>query len=144
MKSKTLSLIIIALLSTTALISSAQSWSLSGNSGTNTTNFLGTKDPKPLVFKTNKIERIRIAKTGEIYIGTASLTNPFNVENSNVEIEINVPENVRNVFIKFTDTIGRIKKTSVTRSRSKRKINAQKVQLTEMTYRYFLHGWEIN
>ena len=124
------------LLNLTTLICSAQSWSNIGNSGTSTTNLAGIKEPKALVFKTNKVEGIRITKTRKIY--------PLNVENSNAKIEMNVPENANNGFIKFTDTIGRIKKASVIRSRGKRKISAPKVQLTEMTYRYFLAGWEIN
>jgi len=54
--------------------SNAQSWSLTGNSGTNPpTNFLGTKDGKALVFKTNNSERTRITPTGNIGIG---VTNP--------------------------------------------------------------------
>lgn len=40
----------------------AQSWSLTGNSGTNpATNFIGTTDNKELVFKTNNEERFKIA-----------------------------------------------------------------------------------
>lgn len=40
----------------------AQSWSLTGNSGTDpATNFLGTTDNKDLVFKTNNIERLKIS-----------------------------------------------------------------------------------
>jgi hypothetical protein len=56
-----------------AFTAHAQSWLLGGNSGTNTqTNFLGTKDSKSLVFRTNNIERMRIAKTGFVGIGTKS------------------------------------------------------------------------
>lgn len=42
--------------------SKAQSWSLTGNSGTDpATNFIGTTDNKDLVFKTNNAERFKIA-----------------------------------------------------------------------------------
>lgn len=47
-------------------------WSLSGNSGTTPgTNFLGTKDAKDLIFKTNNIERLRIygSTTGGLKVG---------------------------------------------------------------------------
>jgi len=51
-------------------------WSLTGNASTTTTNFLGTTDFQPLVFKTNGLERMRIAAIGsadpKIGIGTAS------------------------------------------------------------------------
>lgn len=51
----------------------SQSWSLAGNSGTNPpTQFLGTTDNKPLVFKTNKTERLRILNSGYIGIGTSA------------------------------------------------------------------------
>jgi len=139
MKSKILSPVIIALLSMTALVSSVRSWSPTSNSSTSDTNFLSMKDGRPHTFKTNKIERIHITKTGEIYIGIAY---PF-VENSATEIEISAPEIVRNVSIKFTDIIEMIKKTFIT-SGSKPKINPRNAQLTIMTYRYFLAGWEIN
>jgi hypothetical protein len=100
MKSKTLSLIIkylsliiIAVLSLTSLVLNAQSWSLSGNSGTSTTSFLGTKDLKPLLFKTNKIERMRITQTGEIGIGTSTPAYPLSIINASAEIGIYIQKN---------------------------------------------------
>lgn len=53
--------------------SSSVSWSLVGNSGTNSANFLGTTDSKPLIFKVGNSERMRIAETGNVGIG---ITNP--------------------------------------------------------------------
>jgi len=39
----------------------AQSWNLTGNAGTNvSTHFIGTTDNQPLIFKTNKVEKLRI------------------------------------------------------------------------------------
>src|SRR4249920_2414127 len=64
----------------------AQSWSLTGNSGTNPpTNFLGTTDNKALVFKTNNGERMRIASGGKIGIG---VTNPLQKLDVNGNINI--------------------------------------------------------
>ncbi len=51
----------------------AQDWSLTGNSGTNpNSNFLGTIDNQPLVFKANGVERLRVKENGNIGIGTPS------------------------------------------------------------------------
>jgi len=72
MKNKFLQLTISALVLLISIQMSAQSWSLTGNSGTNPlTNFLGTKDNKPLLFKTNKAERMRISPTGLVGIGNS-------------------------------------------------------------------------
>ncbi len=54
--------ILLALISCTAFTAKAQ-WSLNGNSGTNPpSNFIGTTDNKDLVFKTNNVERFKIAQ----------------------------------------------------------------------------------
>jgi hypothetical protein len=66
----------------------AQSWSLTGNSGTTPpTNFLGTKDAKALVFKTNNTERMRINSTadGNVGIGTTTPAQKLHV-NGNINI----------------------------------------------------------
>ncbi|HKC24363.1 MAG TPA: hypothetical protein VKF32_06455 [Thermoanaerobaculia bacterium] len=49
--------------------SAENDWSLFGVSGTNAaTNFLGTSDAQPLVFKTNGAERMRLTETGRLGI----------------------------------------------------------------------------
>ncbi len=57
----------------------AQSWSLSGNTGTTPgANFVGTSDNKDLIFKTNNLERIRITNSGDFdFTGSASSTYPW-------------------------------------------------------------------
>ncbi len=50
---------------------SGKSWLLAGNSGTTGTEFLGTTDAQPLIFKTNNIERIRIKDNGVVSINTS-------------------------------------------------------------------------
>ena len=43
---------------------SAQYWNLSGNGGTTTSDFLGTKGCSPLIFKTQNTERMRLLPNG--------------------------------------------------------------------------------
>jgi hypothetical protein len=57
----------------------ATDWRLVGNTGTNaSTNFLGTTDNQPLVFRTNNTERMRILSDGLVWINTTSALNPSN------------------------------------------------------------------
>src|SRR5678816_496276 len=71
----------IALLLCTATLSlNAQDWHLLGNAGTNaSTHFVGTTDAKPLVFRTNNTERMRILPNGRVGIGTKTPQALFNV-----------------------------------------------------------------
>lgn len=57
----------------------AQSWSLTGNTGTTAgTNFIGTTDNKDLVFKTNGTEKMQISVNGDIdFTGSASSNYPY-------------------------------------------------------------------
>jgi hypothetical protein len=56
-------------------------WSLVGNGGTSPgTNFIGTTDIQPLVFKTNGAEAMRILTNGNVGIGTPSPQNKLDVE----------------------------------------------------------------
>ena len=66
----------------------AQSWSLTGNNGTlPTTNFVGTKDSKALVFRTNNVERMRVLPNGRVGIGTTTPSALLNVNvSSNVSL----------------------------------------------------------
>lgn len=59
---KTLSLCIFYFMLATFTV--AQNWLTNGNSGLNGTNFIGTTDAKPLIFKTNSLERSRILSNG--------------------------------------------------------------------------------
>lgn len=60
-------------------ISQTSNWQLSGNSNVNAaTDFVGTTNSIPLIFKTNNIERMRIDADGNIG------SNNFNVNNNNV------------------------------------------------------------
>jgi hypothetical protein len=53
-------------------------WNVLGNTGTNaSTNYLGTSDAQPLVFRTNATERMRILSTGQICVNTTTTTHQF-------------------------------------------------------------------
>lgn len=55
-------------------------WALNGNSGTNpASQFIGTVDNQPLVFKTGSLEAMRIDIFGNLGIGTALPTSPLHV-----------------------------------------------------------------
>lgn len=62
--------ILILICFSTATVTYGQ-WSLSGNAGTNSFNYLGTSDGKPLVIRTNAIDRITVDTAGNVGIGTA-------------------------------------------------------------------------
>lgn len=67
-------LLVAALLTST--LTFAQSWNLTGNSGTNpSNNFLGTTDSQPLVLKANNTEAIRVLPDGKIKMGTNDPVN---------------------------------------------------------------------
>jgi hypothetical protein len=51
-------------------LTSATAWSLAGNTGTNSTNFLGTTDNISLRMRTNSIQRILVDSLGSVAIGS--------------------------------------------------------------------------
>ena len=60
--------------------SSATAWQLTGNSGTSAaTNFIGTTDNNPLVFRTQNAEVMRITNTGTTGIGTTAPNSTLQV-----------------------------------------------------------------
>ena len=74
----------------TVFAASGQSWDLNGNAGTNLDiNFLGTTDKKPLVLRTNNIERFRITQKGYVGVG---------IHNPQQRLDVNGNINIANGF----------------------------------------------
>lgn len=62
-------------------------WLLNGNGGTNpTTNFIGTTDANPLIFRTNNSERFRVTSGGNVGINTTSPSERL-VVNGNIGLQ---------------------------------------------------------
>ena len=80
----------------------AQSWSLSGNANTNPpTNYIGTSDAQPLIFKTNNAEHLRILSDGRVGIGTEAPLGKLHIKDGSLIISktiIDAPEPIDNIF----------------------------------------------
>src|SRR5207249_5330354 len=77
-KLTTITIILILMQSTQH--SGAQSWSLTGNAGTNaSTNFIGTTDNVAFKIRTNNSVRLTISSSGKLGIGTTSPQDKFHV-----------------------------------------------------------------
>lgn len=75
--------ILLTISSLIAVFSSAQIWNTTGNSGTNSsTDFLGTIDAQPLIFRTNNSEKVRITLNGNVGVGTNTPTQKLDVNGS--------------------------------------------------------------
>jgi hypothetical protein len=65
--------------------SQTTSWELTGNSGTSYRNFVGTTDSKPIIFKTNNTERMRLLEdNGFVGIGTELPQQKLHKETSEI------------------------------------------------------------
>jgi Secretion system C-terminal sorting domain len=69
----------------------SQSWSLTGNAGTNPpTNFLGTTDTARLVFKTNNVQQATILSSGNFGIGISTPVNLLHVYGTTADVQASI------------------------------------------------------
>ena len=66
--------------------SSGSGWLLTGNSGTTSSNFIGTTDNQPLSFRVNNNWAGRIYTNGSVYLGDSAGVNDVQENESNVGI----------------------------------------------------------
>ncbi|MEN9302842.1 MAG: hypothetical protein RL264_1271 [Bacteroidota bacterium] len=79
---------------------SQNAWSLTGNSGTNsTTNFIGTTDAKDFVVKTNNTEKIRLTSAGNLQFKTTSHNHRSNVSDFSVLSNDAVPISIQRNWV---------------------------------------------
>jgi len=67
-------------------------WAIGGNANTNASNFLGTLDNQPLLFRTNGAEAMRVTTDGRVGIGTVDPQTPLHVVNGTAFSEMTVEE----------------------------------------------------
>ena len=84
MKNSLLRLCILIVSALIMLSTNAQSWSLTGNSNTTNTSFLGTTNSKALIVRTNNIERMRVNSNGKVGIGTKTPGALLSIANSSL------------------------------------------------------------
>ncbi len=95
-------------------ISASTSWTLVGNAGTDsTTNYLGTSDNSPVVMKTNGTERMRVSRSGNVGIGTASPNTKLHVSAASDPLTLTGVQNDNSV-----DTVIAINSSGVVKKRS--------------------------
>jgi cytoskeletal protein CcmA (bactofilin family) len=76
----------------------AQSWNLTGNAGTSSSNFIGTTDDRPLIFKTNNTEHVRILPDGNIGIGTETPAEKLHIKDGSLIISNTVINNPNPIY----------------------------------------------
>ncbi len=71
-------------------LDSAAYWKITGNGGVTTTNFLGTTDNRPLIFKTNGVEALRVDSNGNVGIGTATPNTKLEIRGGVVPVNFQI------------------------------------------------------
>jgi hypothetical protein len=105
-----------------------ETWSTTGNTGTNASHFLGTTDFAPLVIKTNNTERLRVTEDGWIGIGTAVPTAALQIKGQLVIDSLTAGNTATDSFLVANPADGRVKMVS-----AKSFVTGQRKNLTVVT-----------
>jgi hypothetical protein len=89
-------------------VTATSSWSTTGNAAASGA-YLGTRNNRPLVFKTDRRERMRIAANGRIGIGTTSPDARLEIANGRIRLSSN---NGDIEFTQIADLLTHIKESS--------------------------------
>lgn len=95
-----------------SMAEASANWALQGNSGTDSAaNFLGTKDAKPLTFKTADQARMILSSDGKLGVGTTTPSATLNV-NGSVKLE-NLASSTTNLDVLVLNTDGSVYKRTM-------------------------------
>lgn len=85
----TMKFILLAAILIGAKYDSKAQWSITGNAGTSSVNFLGTTDAQPIRFKTQNTQHMVIDALGRIGIGVTSPAYKLDITNSSIVRTLN-------------------------------------------------------
>lgn len=87
----------------------ANNWKITGNAGTNGSNFIGTTDLTAFAIRTNNIERIKVSGAGNVGIGINNPTEKLHLYGLNPSILLDGDENSYYPAIFFKSVLGNAK-----------------------------------
>ena len=82
-------------------VSGGSGWSLSGNTGTAASAFIGTTDSKPVIFKSNGLEAFRMTAATSTMPGNLDLKSALQMNNQSILWDGGIPAN-KNILIGHT------------------------------------------
>jgi len=101
------SIILLGLLVVSTAAEAADSWSLTGNAGTTSADFLGTTDAKPLSLRSDSKAAITILPSGDVGIGIATPTTTLDVLGTLKTSEFLLTTGAKDGYVLTTDANGR-------------------------------------
>jgi len=100
-------IVLLGLLAVSTSAEAAESWSVTGNSGTTSADFLGTTDAKPLSLRVDSKAAITILPSGDVGIGIATPTTTLDVLGTLKTSEFLLPNGAKDGYVLTSDASGR-------------------------------------